>query len=326
MSERDALGLRRHYVRARDGAQAGSLWALCETGARLDPAGVRAAWGQGPESGLTCVAGVALQPRAPWPAAAAGLGLKEALHGALERILASGARPVLALSGGVDSALVLALAREAGRPFDGLVTLESELPGYDEAEEAESVARALGYTVERVRVATGQYADALPEAIAATEAPLYNLHPVTRLLLSRILAARGFSTLVTGDAADQVFAGTSPHLYLPLVAALSARGGMALASPFFDTAVLGVAAARPADPQKGLLRALALELGVPRAVVERAKRPRLTPPVSLSAHRDAAALARVASAVGLTASEASDAEHVGWTTLVLFAKQLEARS
>ena len=326
MSERDPLGLRRRYVRASDGAAADSLWTLCEAGARLDPAGVRAAWGQSPESRLTCVAGVAMLPRAPWPAASADPGLREALHAALERILASGGRSVLALSGGVDSALVLALAREAGRSFDGLVTLESELPGYDEAEEAESVARALGYSVERVRVAAGQYADVLPEAIAATEAPLYNLHPVTRLLLCRALAARGFGTLVTGDAADQVFSGTSPHLYLPLVAALSASGGMALASPFFDTAVLAVAAAQPVDPRKGLLRALALELGVPRAVVERAKRPRLTPPVSLAVHRDAAALARVASAVRLPASEATDAEHVGWTTLVLFAKQLESRS
>ena len=88
------------------------------------------------------------------------------------------------------------------------MTLDTRLPGHSELEQTLDTARLLGAdTPEVIRVCEAELISSLPEAIAACETPLFNLHPVARFLLARSAAERGFDAILTGDGADQVFAG-----------------------------------------------------------------------------------------------------------------------
>jgi asparagine synthetase B (glutamine-hydrolysing) len=194
----------------------------------------------------------------------------------------------VALSGGVDAALLLAIAARAGlRPQ--AVTLVTGLAAYDEAEAAEATARALGVPWRAVRVTVDEVVAAWPAAVARAGWPLYNLHPVARGLLVRAVAGEGVADLVTGDGVDARLAGVVDHLYLPAVAPLLAATACRVRWP--------LAAALPApDPGKAALRAWAARLGVPAAVAWGPKAPRWFPEVD--AWREDRRLAQVADRLG----------------------------
>jgi len=276
---------------------------------RLDPEGVRAAFGEREPSGATCIAGA----RREWPGLArpSSTGpLPELLARACANIPAGSA--ALALSGGVDSAVLAALLR--GRVV--AYTLAPELPGYSEVSEAQCIADALGIEVRRIPATEEDFVAALPAAISACECPLYNLHPVSRHLLARAVQADGFEMLITGDGADEVFRGTSGADYLPIVGALTRAAGLVAVAPFLDPVVASSVAA---DPGKRALRALADELGVPGAIAWSPKSPRFAPAMDLSRHRDPVRLAALGRCLGRAPAQATDRERVAWTTLALFA-------
>ena len=110
--------------------------------------------------------------------------------------------------------------------------------------------------------------------------PLYNLHPVSKLLLARRLKERGIERVISGDGADQVFAGVSGWDYLPIVAALFDGAGVALCCPFLHTSVAGWAVDR-ANPAKSALRDVARQL-LPASIADAPKVGQLAPEMNLS--------------------------------------------
>ncbi len=295
----------------RQGERGGSLRGLVGASrVQLDGDGVRAAFGEVPADGATCIAG------AHWSWLTVGGGdacatIRDALVEACAR--APAGRVALALSGGVDSAVLAALLGARATVY----TLESNLSGYCEAEEAQAVADHLGIALRRVRVDAEAFVGSLPDVIRGCEAPLYNLHPVSRHLLARAVRADGFDVLITGDGADEVFGGTTGGDYLPIVGALTRAVGLAAWAPFLDPAV---AATVERDPGKRALRELAVEIGVPAEVAFRAKRPRFAPALDLGRYWDAVRIAELGRMLGRTPTRATDRACVGWTTLGLFAQ------
>jgi len=210
------------------------------------------------------------------------------IEDALRRILSAHRKPALALSGGLDSALLLALCRRMGADIP-IVTLATDFPGYCEREITLATAKALGASdVEAIEASAEDFVAALPDAIAACETPLYNLHPVSRWLLARELTARGFTAIVTGDGADQVFAGSDPRNYMPIVGAMVQAAGITLESPFLDEPVIASARAYGVDADKSALRRAAEEI-LPDEIVRRPKQPRLAPGFDVSEYRESAA-------------------------------------
>jgi asparagine synthetase B (glutamine-hydrolysing) len=195
-------------------------------------------------------------------------------------------------------------------------TLAPALPGYNEGSEAQAIADAIGIPLRTVAASAADYVDSLPAAIRACECPLYNLHPVSRLLLARAIRADGFDLLITGDGADEVFRGGSGGDYLPIVGALTRAAGLTAVAPFLDPIVAEVAL----DPDKRALRSFAGALGVPEAIAWAPKAPRFAPAMDLSCHRDVARIAALGRHLGRTPAQASDRERVAWTTLSLFAE------
>lgn len=297
-----------------EGRRGASLRALVGAGrVRLDAHGVRAAFGEVPADGTMCVAGARWAWVEPGEAAVAG-SLRAALTEACANV--PDGRGALALSGGVDSAALAGLLR--GRVV--AYTLAPTFAGYGEAEAAEAIAGRLGVELRRVVVTEADFVEALPAAIRACETALYNLHPVSRLLVARAARADGAEWLMTGDGADEVFnnfnyCGTSD--YLPIVGALTRAAGLTAVAPFLDPVV--VASVRR-DPEKRALRALAEELGVPEVIVRGPKRPWLAPAMDLARVTDREAIGAIGRCLGRAPTNDGDRARVGWTTLALLVR------
>jgi asparagine synthetase B (glutamine-hydrolysing) len=104
---------------------------------------------------------------------------------------------------------------------------------------------------------------------------------VSRWLLARRLREQGFEVLLTGDGADQVFAGSDPRNYLPVIGALTREAGLELVSPFLHDAVMAAAPAPTAD--KAALREIARQ-HLPASLAQRPKAPTYAPPLDVSRH------------------------------------------
>jgi len=111
------------------------------------------------------------------------------------------------LSGGLDSSLITALARE--EVDDRLETFSVAFsdPLFDERAHQETVARALGTTHHVVEVGSAQIAAAFPEAIEHAETPLVRTAPVPLFLLARAVRRQGIAVVITGEGADELFWG-----------------------------------------------------------------------------------------------------------------------
>jgi asparagine synthetase B (glutamine-hydrolysing) len=214
--------------------------------------------------------------------------------------------------------VVLALA--SGLPA---YVLAPRLPGYDEREVALRTARHLGAEVVVVEVTAEDFVAALPEAVRHVETPLYNLHPVAKLLLARALARDGVEVALGGDGADQLFTRDRSADYLPLTRALFDAAGVTLRAPFADERVMACVLAQPPDRDKQALRRVGATLGLPEALVQGPKRAGLAPAMDLGryAHR-LPSLARLLDRP-LPALD-DDRTRVRWTTAALLVDAFEA--
>ncbi|MES2597570.1 MAG: asparagine synthase-related protein [Verrucomicrobiota bacterium] len=278
-----------------------------------DEAGVRLYLNRSPDGHRTCfdkvrmVAHARIQPSKNLTAATA-------LEQAIDELAQENRRAAIALSGGLDSALVLAMLRARGRDDIPVVTLVSSLPGYCEWPTTKEAANTLGvHDLRPIEVSADDFITAFPQAITAAECPLFNLHPVSRWLLANQLRAQGIEVLITGDGADQVFAGSDPRNYLPIVGALTRAAGLELRSPFLDERVMASAPSPSSD--KAALRGIARTY-LPSHSAQGAKRGTYTPPLDVSAHWRAEAITSLSNRLHTPAPQpGSSPESVLWTSL-----------
>lgn len=111
------------------------------------------------------------------------------------------------LSGGVDSAYVLATAaRVAGRP---LPSFTLRIPGkdLDEVDSAMEACRAIGGDPTVVEAGHDCIKDSYVALTRAAECPVLDTSCAALLALSRAVKAQGYKTVLTGEGADEAFAG-----------------------------------------------------------------------------------------------------------------------
>ena len=115
------------------------------------------------------------------------------------------------LSGGLDSAVVTSIMRSYNRDHSHGVlkthSLTFEDAEFDESAQQREVARHLGTTHQSVACTRSDIAAGFARAVWHAEAPLVRTAPVPMMLLADSVRAAGQRVVLTGEGADEVFAG-----------------------------------------------------------------------------------------------------------------------
>jgi asparagine synthase (glutamine-hydrolysing) len=123
------------------------------------------------------------------------------------RMVRSDVRVGSYLSGGLDSSLVAAMGRRfAGERFQTF-SLRFADAEYDETGFQRQMARAIGSEHHEVVVSRSDIAEVFPKVIYHTERPILRTAPAPLFLLSRLVRAHGVKVVLTGEGADEMFAG-----------------------------------------------------------------------------------------------------------------------
>mgnify|MGYP003385613009 CR=1 FL=1 len=111
------------------------------------------------------------------------------------------------LSGGLDSSLVAALGRQfAGDKFQTF-SLRFDDAEYDETVYQHLMVKMLGSDHHEVVVSRSDIANVFPEVIYHTERPILRTAPAPLFLLSKLVRDHGIKVVLTGEGADEMFAG-----------------------------------------------------------------------------------------------------------------------
>jgi asparagine synthase (glutamine-hydrolysing) len=111
------------------------------------------------------------------------------------------------LSGGLDSSLVAALGRRVKGDKFCTFSLRFEDAEYDETPFQRAVARLIESDHREIVVGRRDIAEAFPEVVAHAERPLLRTAPAPLFLLSRLVRDSGIKVVLTGEGADEMFAG-----------------------------------------------------------------------------------------------------------------------
>jgi len=278
----------RSFLQVRTGRRSATLrelYPLCpEEERHLSAAWYELCLAGRPTGRLTPFEGIRLGP-GPLAVAASGAAaspaddLRALLGSALAESLGKAGEVAVdvAVSGGVDSWLLAALLQSLGYRVRGWY-LESGVAEYCELPQVERSSQALGIECRHIRATADDFLNAVPEFVAVTETPIYNLHPVSKWLLAKALRREGVATLVTGDGADQAMRQERDCDLLPLTLTCFQSAGIRVVAPFLAASV--ALFCRQPDPGKRPVRLLARQLGVPDVP----KHPTLFPAVALPPH------------------------------------------
>ncbi|HET9958457.1 MAG TPA: asparagine synthase (glutamine-hydrolyzing) [Polyangiaceae bacterium] len=122
------------------------------------------------------------------------------------------------LSGGLDSASILALAAQHSSQRLHAFTVAFQHPPYAEGELARDLARELGVELHVVDVPQSALLEALPDAVFHGEGLCINGQLPSKLLLARAIRKAGFTVALSGEGADEALLGYA-HLASDLVEA-----------------------------------------------------------------------------------------------------------
>jgi len=111
------------------------------------------------------------------------------------------------LSGGLDSSGIVALARQAGIASVRTFSVTFDDAEFDEREQQQTMVRHLGTDHTTVHCTRADIAQAFPRLVRHTEAPVLRTAPVPLMLLSGAVRRAGHKVVLTGEGADEVFAG-----------------------------------------------------------------------------------------------------------------------
>lgn len=134
--------------------------------------------------------------------------LRERLINAVQlRFLRSDVPVGAYLSGGIDSAITAAVIAEYTDAPLQTFSLRFSDADFDEGSFQSAMARRLGAEHHEITVDAGDIGAIFPEVVRHTETPVLRAAPAPMLLLSGLARDHGFKVVVTGEGADEVFAG-----------------------------------------------------------------------------------------------------------------------
>jgi asparagine synthase (glutamine-hydrolysing) len=120
------------------------------------------------------------------------------------------------LSGGLDSSAVLGYAASHYAGPIKAFTLSFDRPEYDEEPIARAMAQHVGADYFAIPVSQSDFAREFSDAVWHAERPLVNANGVAKFMLSRAVRDAGIKVVLTGEGADEIFAGY-PHFRRDLI-------------------------------------------------------------------------------------------------------------
>ncbi|WP_246154576.1 asparagine synthase (glutamine-hydrolyzing) [Methylobacterium oryzihabitans] len=111
------------------------------------------------------------------------------------------------LSGGLDSSLVAALAARHAPGGLRTFSVTFDTPEHDERVHQAAMVAHLGTRHAAVGCGTGSIAEIFPEVVRHAERPMLRTAPAPLYLLARRVRDSGLKVVLTGEGADEVFAG-----------------------------------------------------------------------------------------------------------------------
>jgi len=111
------------------------------------------------------------------------------------------------LSGGLDSSIVAAIAKTIVPAQLRTFSVTFESTEFDESAHQQAMTAALGTDHDSTLCTTAEIARIFPAVIRHTERPILRTAPAPLFALSRLVHDKGFKVVLTGEGADEVFAG-----------------------------------------------------------------------------------------------------------------------
>jgi asparagine synthase (glutamine-hydrolysing) len=138
-------------------------------------------------------------------------GLRQALSDAVDRHLVSDVPLGVFLSGGVDSAALVAMASRA-KPALTTLTVVFDEREYSEGAEARRIAEQFGADHREVRVTSQDFIDELPNVLRVMDQPTND--GVNTYFVSRAARQAGLTVVLSGLGGDEVFGGYKYYRWL----------------------------------------------------------------------------------------------------------------
>jgi asparagine synthase (glutamine-hydrolysing) len=126
---------------------------------------------------------------------------------AVERRLQADVPVVSYLSGGIDSASVLAVASRVQQRAPASFTIRIPTRRFDESARAAETAKLLGSRNTIIDCDSAQIADAYPRVVRAADCPVIDTSCAALWMLSGEVHRQGFKVALTGEGADEALAG-----------------------------------------------------------------------------------------------------------------------
>jgi asparagine synthase (glutamine-hydrolysing) len=132
--------------------------------------------------------------------------IRQELNRAIELTLRSDVPVGVALSGGIDSGAIAALA--AHQYQDTLQAFSIGYPGcppYDEREQAQELAAYLGVPLFDIELRTEDLVEFFPELVAAIDDPIPDISAYGHYWVTKLAADKGVKVMLTGIGGDELF-------------------------------------------------------------------------------------------------------------------------
>jgi asparagine synthase (glutamine-hydrolysing) len=111
------------------------------------------------------------------------------------------------LSGGLDSSIVTAMARQFARERLRSFSVTFESAEFDESAYQQEMVQALGTEHSSIACSTAEIATSFPSVIRHTERPILRTAPAPLFQLAQLVRQSRFKVVLTGEGADEVFGG-----------------------------------------------------------------------------------------------------------------------
>mgnify|MGYP003382221700 CR=1 FL=1 len=134
--------------------------------------------------------------------------LGELLHDAVRLRMIRADVPVGSyLSGGLDSSVIAALAREHAAASFHTFSVRFTDPQFDETAYQRMMVERLGCTHHDVLITPADIARVFPDVVYHAEQPMLRTAPAPLFLLSKLVREQGIKTVLTGEGADEFLGG-----------------------------------------------------------------------------------------------------------------------